>query len=186
MPGLVTDAIYVSSGIGEGEPKAGSLPGEPLKRGGVFKRLLEIGERGRTDVESAPGVVFAEARGCDVAKDGVERMTGVQLGADDFCLSCDRTEAGYRKKFEAVPCSCLAHPRPGIRGGGHETDGSALIARCDLHEVGFPCLGVLGQSTVGGVGWRDAEFAVQRRKILPPHGWMAGLRGWPGAGVAER
>ena len=93
MPGLVADAVSVSSWIGQGKSKTWGMPFEPLKGGGEFERLLQIRVAGRTDVEGSTRVVFAKAGRRDVTQDGVERLAGLEFGADKLGLARDRAEA---------------------------------------------------------------------------------------------
>src|SRR5438105_2541516 len=122
MPRLVNNAVEVVARVGETKTEGRRVSFQPPKRSGVREIFFQHQMSRRTDVERAPRVMLAEARRSDRAENDVDRSTGREFGADDFCLACNRAKSGQRHQLDTVALRSGVHPSPGSRGARHHDD----------------------------------------------------------------
>ena len=136
MPRFVADTVDVAARVGHHETEFRGMTAEPAEGGGALKAVLD-GNVGRiANVEGATGVVFAEARGGNVAKKIGGIAAGGEMATNDTSLACDAAKAREGNQCDAIGGGGITHAAPGSGGAQSEADGF-FVGRMptDEHEI---------------------------------------------------
>ncbi len=170
MPGLVADAVGIPTRVGHRKTKRAGAAAEPAERRRASERFFDAHVFRSANIDRASGMVFTEARRCDVAENVVERATGSEFASDEQRLATHATEAREREEGDAVSRGGVPHPAPSGGGTGCETHGLSfgrIVA--DQNQtvgIGFAEGAQVPRGTVVG---GDAERAVELGEMRSGH-----------------
>lgn len=171
VPGLVADAVGIPTRVGHVKTKRAGAAAEPAERRRASERFFDAHVFRGANIDCASGMVFTEARRCDVAENVVERATGGKFTADEQRLATHAAEAREREEGDAVSRGGGPHPAPSGGGTGCETHGLSfgrIVA--DQNQtvgIGFAEGAQVARGTVVG---GDAERAVEGGETRSGHG----------------